>query len=64
MDSETIVALLAAATEPDFDGAKKCFDWRNHVPCGIHDMWTSLSLDARIVAILMAQEGADGEEWD
>lgn len=49
---------------PDFVGARKVHDWRNHVPEEIAEQWDVLGEDARAVAYIMAHEAADGEEWD
>lgn len=42
----------------------KVHNWRNHVPESIREVWDALAPQARAVAILMAQERANREEWN
>jgi len=56
--------ILGYLRDPDFGNARKCHDWRNHVPVGIMTIWGRLSLETRAVVYFMALERADREEWD
>lgn len=49
---------------PDFDKARKCHDWRNHIPDNVRELWSEMSVEARVVAYLMAERQAAAEEWD
>lgn len=41
-----------------------CHNWRHHVPEDVQDMWDELPIEARMVALLMAEEQASQEEWE
>lgn len=49
---------------PDWDGATKVHEWRNHVPDELKKMWFELSTEARVVLYYMAEKLASAEEWD
>ena len=51
-------------SDATFSKAEKCHDWRNHVPFVIKKLWGSLSEEARLVSIIIAEEGSDREEWE
>lgn len=57
-------AAIRALDGPQFEGALRCYDWRNHVPEGIRRVWDRLPDTARLVAVIMAESAADAEEWD
>lgn len=50
--------------EPDWKRADRVHDWRNYIPEPLRERWTGLSEETRFVAACMAQQQADGEEWD
>lgn len=52
------------ADNPQWDKAGKVHDWRNHVPDEIMALWPNLTTEARCVAVHMAQQLADWEEWE
>lgn len=50
--------------DPQFNKARKCHDWRNHVPDDIVALWKEMSVEARVMVFLMAERQANLEEWD
>lgn len=53
-----------ALSEPKWELRGNVHDFRNHVPSRIREVWGSLGDEARAVAVLIAQQAADNEEWD
>ena len=53
-----------AVKEPMWEGTVKVHDWRNYIPYSIRQIWNELTIEARIVAIVMAHTQATNEEWD
>jgi hypothetical protein len=56
--------MIEAINKPEFDKATRVHDWRNHVPKTIEKVWSHLSEEARLVAIMMAEEEASNENWE
>lgn len=54
------------AGDPRFDKADPshgCQDWRNHVPDSVKECWSDLSLEAKVIAMVIAEEAAGQEDW-
>lgn len=51
-------------TDPKFDQADKIHDWRNHVSLDFIQAWNFLSINERIIVLILAKSAADAEEWD
>lgn len=50
---------------PEWDKARRMYDWRNHVSLEVQDIWPRLSQDARLAVFLQANvEAYDEEGWD
>lgn len=45
------------------DDPSKCFDWRNHVPEFIGDLWESLNETERRLVMITCEFTARKEEW-
>ncbi len=55
--------------EPDFDEAERVStwrdcDWRSYVPPTIRELWSELSEESRMVAVIMAEGEDFEEEWE
>ena len=50
--------------QPDFDGASKVHDWRNHIPEHIEDIWHTFSLEQMEAIYQWAENLANAEEWE
>lgn len=57
-------AIDESLSNPDFENAGRVHDWRNYVPDCVKSHWHSLGREAKLVAILVAVQAADAEEWD
>ena len=55
---------LVSHLEAIHEKPNRCHDWRNYVDDEIIGLWGRLSLDARIIAFLVAERAAGNEEWD
>lgn len=54
------------ASNPRFEEVDRhhsCQDWRNHVPNSIRECWSDLSLEAKVIAMIMAGKAAGQEDW-
>lgn len=51
-------------SEHTFQVMWKCHNWKNHIPESIEQIWPQLSEETRLVALIMAEEIADREEWE
>ena len=49
---------------PCFENESRVNNWRNYVPDELKNHWSSMSVEARQVAIVMAESQSDKEEWD
>jgi hypothetical protein len=49
---------------PNWDLRGKTHDWRNHVSPVLRHMWPDISVETRMVAVIMAEEAASKEEWE
>lgn len=43
---------------------EKVHEWKNHIHESIEQIWNQLSEESRLVALIMAEDRADKEEWD
>lgn len=50
--------------EPDFEGATKVHDWRNHVGDSVRTLWHEFTLEQRAAIAIDAEARAESEEWD
>lgn len=48
----------------EFDNDSEVFNWRNHVPQKIKDVWELLSVREKLLVVIMASKLADTEQWD
>jgi len=56
---ENVLLRIAFKESPE-----RVHDWRNHVPDEVIRMWDELSIDAKMVVKLMADDLAQAEEWE
>lgn len=56
--------VLNAAQYPDFENEGYVHDWRKYIPYRLERIWHCLSLETKVVAVIMAEEQAHKEEWD
>lgn len=49
---------------PDWVGAEKVHDWRNHVGPNTRAIWHTLTLEPRLAIAADAELNAGKEEWD
>ncbi len=54
---------IGLTDDPQFDKARKKYDWRNHLPDEIRGLWRELSVEARVIAFFMAERRACQEDW-
>ncbi len=47
-----------------FRNEGRVHDWRNYIPEAVRELWPELSEEARLVALLVAEVGANREHWD
>lgn len=47
-----------------FDETTRIHDWRNHIPAEIKEVWSKLSMEAKLSCAIMAQIEAKNEEND
>lgn len=57
-------AMIILFDNPRFENAGKCHDWRNHIPEEIQNGWKDLPDVAKAIAIYMAEQVANREEWE
>jgi hypothetical protein len=50
--------------DPDWGGAERCHDWKNHIPAEIQEEWFTFSSRQRIWLSEWGEYLADLEEWD
>lgn len=50
--------------QPDFRNRGRVHDWRNHVPDELREMWPQLTFRERAIIALIADDLADGENWE
>ena len=43
---------------------EKAHEWKNHIQENIAQVWSQLSEEARLVALIMAETQANNEEWE
>ncbi len=56
--------LPCMVEDPKWSEARKCHDWRNHVPEVVKEVWADLPGMAWISVYVMACQAAHAEEWD
>lgn len=49
---------------PKWNQVCKVHDWRNYIDDGIKQIWEYLSIDAKLIAMIMAEKQAKEEDWD
>ena len=49
---------------PQFDKAHRCHDWRNYIPDEVRTAWNEMSVEARVMVYILAQQQAENEDWD
>lgn len=49
---------------PEFDGATRIHDWRNHVGERTQKLWDTFSHEQRLAIAMDAEDAASNEEWD
>jgi hypothetical protein len=47
---------------PEFDKARRYYDWRNYVPDEIVKTWKDLTVESRVMVYLTAEKQAQAEE--
>lgn len=52
-----------AINDPKWETADRVHDWRNHVPSEFRDMWQFLSVEARTMIVVQADQAAGEEAW-
>lgn len=50
--------------EPEWENARKCHDWKNHVTAEVQSMWATFTEAQQVALARQAQDAADSEEWD
>lgn len=63
-DEELVLAHLENPQWEQVGWLEPCHNWRHHIPEDVQDLWSRLPLEARMVALLMAEEQASAEEWE
>ena len=53
-----------ALRDPQWDGARKVHDWRNHVGEHTKALWNSFTDEQRLAIAADAADDATAEEWD
>lgn len=48
----------------DWENTDRCYDWRNHIPQSLKQMWSTLADETKAAVYYMAVIEADKEEWD
>lgn len=56
--------VLARLENPQWESTNGRHDWRRYIPEDVQDLWLELPLEARMVALLMAEAQANLEEWE
>lgn len=56
--------ILDAIQNPEWNKAGRVHDWRNYVCDLFRDIWEDLSEESKLIIAVMANERADGENWD
>lgn len=49
--------------DPQFNKARKYYDWRNYVPDEVRKVWKDLSPEARVMSFLVAKTRAETENY-
>ena len=52
------------AQNPKWECTGRVHDWRNYIIPELRNIWGSLTLEVRIVAMILAEQQAGIEEWD
>jgi len=52
------------AQNPKWECTGRVHDWRNYIIPELRNIWDSLPIEAQIVAIIIAEQQADCEEWE
>lgn len=50
--------------DPDWDGAGKVHDWRNHVGDKVRAIWHTFTDEQKLILAQDADERASNEEWE
>lgn len=50
--------------QPHFDKARRVHDWRNYIPDEIREVWSSMTVESRVVTYILAEKQANAEDWD
>lgn len=56
--------VLNAIANPEWTGADKIYDWRNHLPDDLRAEWPRLATESRLVAFVICERDARLEDWD
>ena len=49
---------------PNFTPRKFVMDWERYIPKALQDVWKELPPEAKLAAVLVAEQAAAAEDWD
>ncbi len=56
--------VIDSITSPKWDKTGRVHDWRNYIPEELQRHWADYSIESQIVALVVADIQAMGEDWD
>jgi hypothetical protein len=56
--------ILAEIDDPQWNDTSRMYDWRNHVHNTMRQIWSDLTVEARLAVYVVSERHAAEEDWD